>query len=423
MKFASRTKLFRLVFFVFSTVLLLLILCESVVTFVNVKSGIEKTTITQFSAAEPINLENKLYVTFTKAAKWEDDDLCQVAMFDGYFANTTDRTFTNWTVKIRVPETSEIISFWNCEFKIEDSYLIINPDTEPYKTIKSGERKSFGFVLSSDEEYTIRTITLTGNNKINLFRDTLFLVFFLCIVGVLMVVVSILIVHFVMNKQLNDLRIQNKRDAMFIEQTMKTFIQFIDAKDEYTRGHSARVAIYAKSLAKELGYNEKRQREIYYMGLMHDIGKLTVPDEILNKSSKLNDDEWEIIKLHTTNGARLLKDFTILPELKDAVLYHHERYDGKGYVHNLKGEEIPLCARIICVADSFDAMHTNRCYRLKYSDERIIMELERCSGKQFDPKIVPAMIRLIQAGAFTKITDTYDSDYKVFEDNGTEKSI
>ena len=198
---------------------------------------------------------------------------------------------------------------------------------------------------------------------------------------------------------------QQKRDNEFIEQTMKSFTNFIDNKDPYTSGHSIRVANFTKEIARRMGFDEQNQLNMYYAALMHDIGKITVPDEILMKQTTLSTDEWERIQKHTENGVRLLKDFTVLPIIKDAVLYHHERYDGNGYVSKLKGEQIPLVARIVCIADSFDAMTSNRYYRLKFSDDRTIKELERCAGKQFDPNIVVHMIEMIKDGTVHSLQD------------------
>lgn len=212
-----------------------------------------------------------------------------------------------------------------------------------------------------------------------------------------------LIVHSTMEYNISVLKKQKEDNDIFLDQVMKTFVNFIDSKDEYTKGHSNRVAIYSQALAKQLGLPPETQQNMYYIGLMHDIGKLTIPQDILNKTSHLSSDEWELIKMHTQNGAKLLKNFTILPSLKEAVLYHHERYDGLGYVYQLKGDDIPLSARIVCVADSFDAMNSYRCYRLKYSKDRIIQELDRCSGKQFDPLIAKAMIELIKNGTIDSL--------------------
>jgi len=242
------------------------------------------------------------------------------------------------------------------------------------------------------------------------FKHSIFhIAYFIFVLTLFTSLLIYLLVHSRMQDRIILLKKQKEKDDMFLDQVMKTFVNFIDSKDEYTRGHSSRVANYSKALAKQLGMDQKKQQELYYMGLMHDIGKINVPDDILNKTSHLSTDEWDVIKMHTENGAMLLKDFTIMPSLRDAVLYHHERYDGKGYVYQLKGEEIPLGARIVCVADSFDAMNSNRCYRLKYSKDRIIQELDRCSGKQFDPDVAKAMIELIKNGTIDALNQQTNS--------------
>ncbi len=189
---------------------------------------------------------------------------------------------------------------------------------------------------------------------------------------------------------------------LIIRQTMKTFVSFIDNKDPYTQDHSVRVARITKEMAKRLGYDKEKCRVYYYAGLMHDIGKITIADEILNKRTSLSNDEWEIIHQHTTNGAKLLNKFTVFPEVGDAVLYHHERFDGTGYINRLKGKSIPEVARVVCIADSYDAMAKVRSYRLPYSEERIIGEFERCAGKQFDPDLVPYLISMIKDGTIYK---------------------
>ena len=131
---------------------------------------------------------------------------------------------------------------------------------------------------------------------------------------------------------------------------------------------------------------------------MHDCGKIGIPDAILNKPDKLTEEEYEIIKTHTIQGNRILKDFTSIEGIRDGALYHHERYDGKGYPQGLKGEEIPLIARIICVADSFDVMNSERCYQHKMTKEDILEQLEINKGAQFDPKIVDCFLAMIAAG-------------------------
>ena len=149
----------------------------------------------------------------------------------------------------------------------------------------------------------------------------------------------------------------------------------IDAKDKYTNGHSRRVAKYAKAIASELGWPKDRIEKIYYTALLHDIGKIGIPDHILNKSGKLTGEEYAVIKTHTTIGYHILENMEIILYIKDGAYYHHERYDGKGYPVGLKGNAIPLVARIICVADSFDAMYSKRIYRDQFDIDYIINEL------------------------------------------------
>ncbi len=191
---------------------------------------------------------------------------------------------------------------------------------------------------------------------------------------------------------------KEKRDEMIIEQSMSTFMGFIDAKDSNTNGHSMRVAEYAEKIADKMGFSRAECRKIYYIALMHDCGKIGIPETVLLKPGKLTDEEYAAIKTHTTLGGEILKNFNSIEEIQEGALYHHERYDGKGYPMGLKGEEIPIIARIICVADSFDAMNSVRCYRGKLSKEDILYELEENKGKQFDPKIVDCLLALIKEG-------------------------
>lgn len=194
---------------------------------------------------------------------------------------------------------------------------------------------------------------------------------------------------------------KTENDARIIKESMSAFMGFIDAKDPSTNGHSRRVAAYAKRIAQRYGLPEEEAQKIYYMGLMHDCGKIGIPDAILGKPGKLTDEEFEIIKTHTTEGAKILQNFTSISYIREAALYHHERYDGKGYPEGLAGEEIPLVARIICVADSFDAMNSDRCYRPKLSPEEIMEQLEKNRGTQFDPKIADCLLELLKEGVIT----------------------
>ena len=192
-------------------------------------------------------------------------------------------------------------------------------------------------------------------------------------------------------------RRQNEYRSL-VEQTLQTFAKTIDAKDQYTNGHSIRVAAYSVELARRMGMSDDAQERIYYIALLHDIGKIGIPDHILNKPGRLTDEEREIIQRHPAIGGKILENFTALDGAEQGAKYHHERFDGKGYCEHLAGKNIPKVARIIGVADSYDAMSSDRCYRKALSKEKIVSELKEGMGKQFDPDIVPHMLDMIQEG-------------------------
>lgn len=181
-----------------------------------------------------------------------------------------------------------------------------------------------------------------------------------------------------------------------INNAMSVFTGFFEAKDSYTRGHSGRVAEYATNLARACGLSETELRTVYHIAYMHDCGKSYISDQILKKEGKLTDEEFEIMKSHTVKGAEMVQDFTAVEGLQDGVRHHHERYDGKGYPDGLAGEEIPWIARVICIADSYDAMSSDRCYRKKLEFDEILAEFERCKGKQFDPELTDIFVELIK---------------------------
>ena len=194
---------------------------------------------------------------------------------------------------------------------------------------------------------------------------------------------------------------QQKHDAQIIEQSINTFINFIEAKDPSTKGHSERVAKIAYALAVEMGYQPRECNRIYYIALMHDCGKISIPANILRKPGKLTEEEYETIKSHTVYGEKMLREFTSIGGIDLGVLYHHERYDGGGYPKGLSGEDIPLIARIICVADALDAMNSTRCYRPQLTKEQILEELESNKGKQFDPVVIDHLLKLIKQNVIT----------------------
>ncbi len=185
-----------------------------------------------------------------------------------------------------------------------------------------------------------------------------------------------------------------EKESLFIH-VVQSLADAIDAKDTYTKGHSGRVAAYAREIAKRYGYSEKQQNDIYMMGLLHDIGKIGVPDNIINKPSKLTDEEFEEIKKHPLKGAHILENISEMPALLKGARWHHERIDGRGYPDGLKGSEIPEEARIIAVADSYDAMSSKRSYRKPLTQSYVRSEIEKGMGTQFDPVFAKIMLEII----------------------------
>ena len=181
-------------------------------------------------------------------------------------------------------------------------------------------------------------------------------------------------------------------------ETILSIANAVDARDKRTGRHSLRVAVYSMLIAAELGFDGEELENIRQIGLLHDIGKIGVPDSILNKPAKLTEEEYKIMKSHVDIGGEILKDFTHIKNVADGAKYHHERYDGTGYNCGLKGEEIPLTARIIGLADAFDAMTSNRVYRTAMPMDRVIEELKNGKGSQFDPRLVDILLELINSG-------------------------
>lgn len=196
-------------------------------------------------------------------------------------------------------------------------------------------------------------------------------------------------------KKTQEVTAQHERIERISMQIVKALSGAIDAKDTYTNGHSTRVADYSKEIARRAGYSEGIQNDIYMMGLLHDVGKIGVPDAIINKPAKLSDEEYSIIQNHPVMGAKILKNITEFPKLVTGARWHHERYDGKGYPDGLCGEEIPKEARIIAVADAYDAMSSRRSYRDELPQSQVRSEVEKGKGTQFDPEFAEIMLHMI----------------------------
>ena len=176
--------------------------------------------------------------------------------------------------------------------------------------------------------------------------------------------------------------------------TLEALTASIDAKDAYTCGHSRRVALLSQKIGAAAGLHEERVRRVHIAGLVHDVGKIGIPESVLCKPGRLTDEEFEIIKTHPDIGARILRDIPHFEDVIPGVLHHHERYDGKGYPAGLTGNSIPEFGRIIAVADSFDAMSSTRTYRSALHRARVLDEMRRCAGTQFDPIFVESFLSI-----------------------------
>lgn len=186
-----------------------------------------------------------------------------------------------------------------------------------------------------------------------------------------------------------------KLEKSYME-SIETVRYTVEAKDLYTRGHSDRVSEYSVLIGKKLGLNDDDIRRLKIGGLFHDVGKIGVPDSILQKNAKLTDDEYSQIKNHPTIGAHILSTASIFQDIIPIVKHHHERYDGNGYPSRLKGEEIPYLSRIAAIADSFDAMTSRRVYRDSLPMDIVISEIEKNKGTQFDPQIADAFLDILK---------------------------
>jgi diguanylate cyclase (GGDEF)-like protein/putative nucleotidyltransferase with HDIG domain len=194
---------------------------------------------------------------------------------------------------------------------------------------------------------------------------------------------------------LDDLKKEIDEKDVALITSIKTLISIINAKDRYTYAHTEKVVIYSRLLAERLKLTEKDKKTLIYGAYMHDIGKINISKDILNKKMPLTGEEWSFLKEHPAEGVEIIKPVNSLQHIIPLIAHHHERYDGNGYPDGLKGEEIPFLARVLTVVDSFDAMTSNRPYNKRKSYEEGIEELRRCSGTQFDPSIAETFIEAI----------------------------
>lgn len=230
------------------------------------------------------------------------------------------------------------------------------------------------------------------------------------------------------NKRYLEQEVTRKTEQIrdMLRQTIDALSNTVDAKDCYTNGHSKRVAKYSKMLAEKMGTDLEKQDEIYFAGLLHDVGKIRIPDEIIKKEGKLTDEEFNYIKIHPVSGYHILKGISEFSMISTGAKYHHERYDGKGYPNGLSGQNIPLVARIIGVADAYDAMTSNRCYRDALPQKIVRNEIVNGRGSQFDPEIADYMLEIIDEDKeyFLRQNEFYQKKILVVdEDSDIQKDV
>ena len=382
--------------FIIGAIIFALIGAGFLFLFIRVKNTPEITVIQ--TAADTNVHKGDLHVDMPIVKGWNDSGF-HANQYDAKLYNNTFNNVKDWSITLKLPNNAKVNDSWNISIYENDdgTVTIINTPNQGFNDIiEPNEFITFGFILfsNSDEEITDFVVKATPEAKIT---DYPFYYILLAMLFINIVFVSINIAVVIKDHQY---KVRTEHDRKIIIQSMKTFTNFIDAKDKYTRGHSIRVGFYTKKIAERMDFDEDELDNIYYIALLHDVGKINISDAILNKPGKLDDEERDIIKTHTTNGAQILKDFSSVPHIVEGARYHHERYDGKGYPEGLSGEQIPLVARIIGVADAFDAMNSDRCYRKAYPMEKIVKELKEGAGKQFDPKVVKVMLELIEEKVF-----------------------
>lgn len=294
------------------------------------------------------------------------------------------------------------------------SYWLEGFDTEPivtnkqeltpisYTNLDGGKYKFHMSLLDDKTGEEIDSVELVISKEHSIYDNALF---WLALIILAVAATGIAMYRMFSSRQQALLKKQEE-DKKFIDQIMHTFAKSIDLRDQQNQGHSFRVAYYTRLIAEELkekrGYTQDQIDEFYHIALMHDIGKLSIPDRILNKPERLDDEEYQIMKTHAESGAHMLKNVTIVQNLSVGAGCHHERMDGKGYPKGLKGEEIPEVARLIAVADTFDAMYSTRPYRKQLDINVVLDEIKRIRGTQLDADVVDALLALADKGELNK---------------------
>ncbi|MBQ7247947.1 MAG: HD domain-containing protein [Lachnospiraceae bacterium] len=278
---------------------------------------------------------------------------------------------------------------------VDDDYTAYSDDNRSinYTNLPGG---SYDFHIYVEDEYgqSSNVISIHLDKEKKIFEQWWFWGILFVLAAAAVFTGSFLVIRY---KTRQSLKRQLEYKNITLE-SIQAIARTIDAKDEYTNGHSIRVGYYSRVIAENMGMSSDEVDNIYYIALLHDIGKIAIPDSILNKPGRLTDSEFAVMKSHTTRGANILKGISTIPHIVEGAKSHHEKYDGSGYPEGLSGDDIPFVARIICCADCFDAMASKRVYKEPYSLDMITGEFTRCAGTQFDPSISRVVIDLIAAG-------------------------
>ena len=292
-----------------------------------------------------------------------------------------------------------------------------------YTNLKGGSYR-FIMQISDDQGHSSKELSIRIVKTKAFFEKTWFKL--LCALAILMFIGTIMFIY--IRYRMKKFKKKELEQKMLTREIAEAFAKVIDMKDKYTNGHSTRVAEYTVMLARELGCSEETVDKYYNIALLHDIGKVGVPPEVLNKPGKLTDTEFNIIKSHSALGYNTLKNISIMPELAIGAGAHHERPDGRGYPKGLKKDEIPLVAQIIAVADTFDAMYSDRPYRKRMNFDKVVSIMKEVKGTQLAEDVVDAFLRLVDKGEFRApdddgggSTEDIDNIHKKQEEAPSEK--
>lgn len=294
-------------------------------------------------------------------------------------------------------DTSEFLLGYRLDgFDAEESFTYDKHVTVSYTNLKGGNYTLRMRVIDplTGESTAQRDVPITKALRVTE-SPWFYIACALCAAGA-----AVLLARLYTARQTRKLLKKQEEQDRYISDITKVFSECVDLRDAYTNGHSARVAMYTRMLAEKLGKSPEEVERMYRIALLHDVGKISIPDAVLNKPGRLTDEEYAVMKSHSQRGQDVLKNIDIAPDLALGAGCHHERWDGKGYPGGLKGDEIPEVAQIIGVADTFDAMFSTRPYRKKMPLADVVAEIRRCRGTQLSPKVVDAFLQLVDEGVF-----------------------